>query len=242
MERELISKNEQVNKGYYKLEFDGQNVEKSPSFKKWYENTLKKIKIENKRRIKDYFKRPQDSRILCIFYCRKCTSYVICSYKFDFCCVECNKCKTEFCPACFYIRREEYDCDNSTCLKGYWKLWWLRAKNCRSGLAESFFTYYITHIILCIFFTPLLLGFITFYIGFTSHPKVYTKKFDDKICSVMIYSLMFGLLMFPYITILTPIMFLILVPSIFSCDYYIYIFTAYTTLLNPGYLDLRTYI
>ena len=247
MEIELINKSEQINKDYYKLDFNGQNVEKLPSFKKWYENRLKEIKLENERRSKidewaNNFDRTTDLRILCIFYCRNCTSYVTCSYKNDFSCVECNKCKTVFCPGCNYIKSKENQYyDESTCLKGYWKLWWLRAKNCRSDLVASCLLFYIMHVIFCIFFTPLYLGFISFYIGFFSHPKIYSEKFRERFCPVLIYSILFGLIWFPYIIILVPLMILLLIPGIFNHDYYINIFIAYVTTLMPGHSVLSTF-
>ena len=57
---------------------------------------------------------------------------------------------------------------------------------------------------------------------------------ERKIFKVFIYSVLFGLLMFPYVLIFIPIMILILIPAIFNNVYYIYIFLAYITVLTPG--------
>ena len=227
MELDIINKNDQLNQNYYQLEFDGQNVEKSPSFKKWYENSLNKINNKNKD--------DPESKILCIFYCRNCKSYTICSCTHYFSCVKCNKCERLFCPGCDYIKSEEnkFD-DESACLKGYWILWKLRVKNCRSSLPKSFLSDYILHIILCIFFTPLYLGLISFLIGLFSHSKIDNEEKTRYKEIFLIYSILFGLLMFPYIIALMPIMILILIPGIFNHNYYKYVFNAYVTAALPG--------
>ena len=247
MERELINETDQLKKDYYQLEYKGQNVEKSPLFKKWYDNRLKEIKTENERRSKidefayDYNNSP-DVLLLCIFYCPNCINYTTCSYERDFSCVECNKCKAVFCPGCNYIRHKEYKYgDGVACLKGYWILWWLRTKNCRSDLIRSNLCFYIMHIFFCIFLTPLYLGFICFFIGLFNHKIFSDEKIDEMRFPAFIYSILFGLLMFPFIITFIPIMVLVLIPGIFNHNYYIYVFIAYVTAVMPGYSVLRTF-
>ena len=222
MEKDLIDRNEQLLEDYYKLDFDGQNVEKLPSFKKWYKKSLEEIKTKNNDNQKD--------EIFCISFCPNCISYTTCCHKYHYSLVKCLKCMKLFCPACKYISNEmEGHLQFSFCLKGYWMLWWLRAKNCKAGVFDGpKFIFYILHVIFCIFFTPFYLGLISFFIGFCNHGKIHNDaNIMIKIISISIYCFFFGLLMFPYILILMPIMILILIPGIFYHRYYIYIFTAY---------------
>ena len=250
METKSIIESEQLIKDHYEPEYDGQNIEKLPSFKKWYKNRLREIKIENKRRSEinvmryDYHNRP-DIRLLCIFYYRNCKTYTTCYYDGEISCRKCGKCKKKFCPGCNYILPERHILAGDTaCLKGYWILWWLRTKNCRSDLVESRLLYYIMQLILCIFFTPLYLGFLTFFFGYYRHRKTYNsddKAFYQEFDWVYIYSILFGLLMFPYITIFMLIMILVLIPGIFNHDYYIYIFIAYVTTFYSGSSVIKKY-
>ena len=232
MEIELIDRNEQIYKDYYKLEFEGQKVEELSSFKEWYENNLEEIKIKNNESFENRWGEVEN-----IFYCPNCISYTRCINKDQFSVVECLKCRKLFCPACNYIANEQNTgIELSFCLKGYWMLWWLRTKNRLCGIFNgSELLFYILHIIFCIFCTPFYLGFISFFIGLFNHSKNYNEeKAWKKIIPVVIYCLLFGLLTFPYILILVPIMILILIPGIFYHRYYIYIFTAYNTAVMPG--------
>ena len=240
MEIESFNNNEQLNEDYYQQEYNGQNVEKTPSFKKWYENCLKQIKIKNESRLKNIGS--GRNRFLCIFYCPNCTKYVTCSYNNEISCVQCNKCKVFFCPGCNFFKPGGFESPKlSVCLKGYWILWWLRVKNCISDLEESCLCFYIIHIISCIFFTPLYLGFITFIIGFLGHRDDGSEKYRDKATNKIIFCFLFALLMFPYIIIFVPIMVLILIPGIFNHDYYIHIFIAYVTAIGFGHHRLKTF-
>ena len=156
MEKELTHDNLLLNRDYYeKSEYIGQDITKSPSYKKWYENCKKKVIAENERRSKitlmDLWENDLlDNRFLWIFYCPNCTNYCTCSsYDLSLSFVECNKCKTVFCPGCNFIitGHGAY----TICLKGFFKLWWLRVKYQRVGLINSNLCYYIMHIMFVYF-------------------------------------------------------------------------------------------
>ena len=159
--------------------------------------------------------------------------------------VECNRCKKEFCIGCSRKRQEyEYGNDEKTCLKGYLKALYLRIINRRSEMDSTLPVFYVLHIILCLFFTPLFLGFISNVIGLIPHKKKITEKnIDDiwndvKICSIIISSIFRGIFMIPYMILFFPFMFILLLPGIFSHTYYLYIFDAYVAAILPGSFPL----
>ena len=83
----------------------------------------------------------------------------------------------------------------------------------------------------CIFLTPLSLGILSFYIGLFIHSK--KEIGDQRENFMMIYSILFGLLMFPYVITFIPIMVLVLIPGIFNHNYYLYVFISYVTVIRP---------
>ena len=84
--------------------------------------------------------------------------------------------------------------------------------------------------------TPLYLGFLSNMLGLYVHPNK-NRKDDinkDNLLYQVIYSILRGLLMFPYIILFFPFMVILLLPGIFSYRYYLYIYNAYITALFPG--------
>ena len=244
MELDEITENELLSKDYYdNQEYIGQNIKKSPSYKKWYENCLKKIKTENERRSKikwhDVCQNKLDVRFLWIFYCPSCANYSKCSCtKITHCFVECNKCKTVFCPGCNFIQ-PKHGTIHTYCLKGFLRLWLLRVKYRRADLVYSYLSYYIWHVIVCVFITPLFLGVISFNIGLFTHSKKVKERKREEL--VGFYTILFGLLMFPYIITFIPIMALVLIPGIFNHNYYLHVFIAYVAVIKPGDLVIQSY-
>ena len=164
------------NKNYFQIEFKGQNVKNTLEFQKWYEDAKIFIKKENENRKQlyindyDYY---GDISILTIEFCDKCLSYTLCSLSSSFSYIKCNKCNEEFCIGCSRKRRKlTIDRgEENVCLKGYLKGLYLRFINRRSELVITYFFDYILHIIFCLFFTPLFLGFISNFMGLIIHPK-----------------------------------------------------------------------
>ena len=185
-------------KDFFQIEFKGQNVENSVEFKKWYEGAKIYIEKENKRRKDDYVRELnyRDTCILTIQFCENCLSYTLCSLCSRFSFVKCNKCHEEICIGCSRRRRKgdgDYGKEN-TCLKGYLKALYLRIINRRSGLLINSQIFDVLHVIICLFFTPLLIGFMSNIIGLLVHRKKKIKEnVDDnwkdiKNCYIIIYS------------------------------------------------------
>ncbi len=95
--------------------------------------------------------------------------------------------------------------------------------------------------ILCLFLTPLYLGFLSSNLGLIIHPNKNRKDDynEDLICYILIYSTHRGLLMFPYIILFFQFMVILLLPGIFSYRYYLYIYNAYATALMPVSFSLK---
>ena len=166
-------------KDFFQIEFKGQNVENSVEFKKWYKGAKIYIEKENKRRKDDYVRELnyRDTCILTIQFCQNCLSYTLCSLCSRFSFIKCNKCDEEICIGCSRRRKGDGDYgEENTCLKGYLKALYLRIINRRSGLLINFQIFDVLHIIICLFFTPLLVGFMSNVIGLLVHPKKKSKK------------------------------------------------------------------
>ena len=166
-------------------------------------------------------------------------SYTICSIRiYSFCYAVCNLCKHSFCIGCLKeLNNDNEDVNSSTCLKGYLKAFYLRIIYRRSSIGKANICYYIMHIIFCLFMTPLFLGFLSIIIGFFKHPNKNRKHelIDNSMMPfLLIYSIIRGLLMFPYIILFFPFMILLLLPGIFSYNYYLYIFIMYVTAFFAG--------
>jgi len=250
MEQDLIEyKNENLGiNDYFKLEYKNQDIKNKPEFKKWYTNAKEKINKENLKRGKDFIKKAyhvnDDYRILTIAFCKKCMSYTICSIiDYSYCYAECNICKQNFCIGCSKELNDVFyeHVNSSICLKGYLKAFYLRIIYRRSLIERTNICFYIMHIILCLFMTPLYLGFLSNVLGLMIHPNKNRKNEvnDDLILYQVIYSIFRGLLMLPYMILLFPFMIILLLPGLFSYRYYLYIYNAYVTALMPGPYSLK---
>lgn len=258
-----IQKCYEQNLNCFKLQYVGQNVEKVQEFKNWYNFTNQKIAKENIRNKNEYLKRNNlSTELLLISFCPYCCSYSVCSYKKGYCIITCKNCYTNFCVGCYQnkLKYQEF----SVCLKGYIKLLYLRIKYRRlePNMGTSFF--YFIQILVMLFLTPFMLGFISNMMGLTNHKKktklekrinedninkpIVKNEIDDshfedneiiKISIFLIYSFCKGLLMFPYEIVFFPFMIILLLPGIFFRKYYFTIFVIYITSVIPGagYLD-----
>ena len=241
MEQDLIeNNNENLGlKDYFKPEYINQDVSNSPEFKKWYKKAKEYIHNENlKRNNQKNFDVKKDYNILTIAYCNECKSYTICSIvMYSYCYSECQICKKTLCIGCSKeLNHLNYSYINSsTCLKGYLKAFYLRIIYRRALIERTNACFFIIHIILCLFLTPLYLGFLSNLIGLITHPNKNTKYDSDcKMLFATLFSLLRGLLMFPYIILFFPFMIIVLLPGIFSFRYYLYIYNAYLTALLAG--------
>ena len=225
---------------FFELEHKNQNIKNNPEFKKWYEKACDFVKKENLKRAQNYIHHYElfnDYSILTIEYCDNCIGYTICSHDNSFNYVKCNKCKTKFCLGCSKIMTnldEDNGLDIMMCLKGYLKGFYLRFINRRSELIRTCACFHIMHIIFCLFFTSLYVGFISHFIGLNVHLNKTKENKDSKLIFYFIYSILRGFIMFPYIITFLPFMLLLLLPSIFSYTYYLYIFVGYVTAIWPG--------
>ena len=240
MEHNLLDENNEKNNEYhYQLEHKNQNLYSIPSFKEWYKNKKEFIKKENDiRNIYDY----EDSYFI-FSYCPNCISYVICSVKTSYCFIKCMNCKKEFCLGCF--RYPLYPYDDTICLKGFLKLLYHRVIDKRSDNANYNPLLYFFHIIVCLFLTPIYLGMISNFLGFMVHKNkkgsFFEKLFNSEFpfLFVALFSLFRGLLMFPYIITFFPFMLILLLPGIFSHEYYFYYYNMYITIFMPGRMKCR---
>ena len=236
MEQELNEFKNNDNNDYFKVDYKNQDVSKIPGFKSWYERTDKYIKNENIARGKahDIY----NDHILLIAFCDTCISYVICSYEGDFSYIKCTKCQTYFCIGCSRKQKRfnKYHGDETLCIKGYLKLFYLRTIYRRAELIRTHPKFHILHIFFCLFITPLYLGFISNVMGFLFHPKKEIEKdeLEKKFSCIFLYSIFRGILMFPYIILFLPFMIILLLPGIFSYKYYLYIYIMYITAIWPG--------
>ena len=233
---------------YFKFEYENQDVKNKPEFKKWYKNAKEKIHKENLKRSKEFLQKEYDPnddyRILTIGFCKKCMSYIICSITdYSFCYVKCNICQQTFCIGCFQeLSQDNYFLINdSTCLKGYLKAFYLRIIYRRSSYERTNACYFIMHIIICLFITPLYIGFLSNLVGLIIHPKKIRKVNYSKrpMLYKLVYSIFRGFLMFPYIISFFPFSVILLLPGIFSYRYYLYIYNAYLTALFAGPYSLE---
>ena len=236
MEQDLIYyKSENLGKNdRFKVEYFNQDVKNKPEFKKWYKNIKEEINKENLERNRD---------LLTIGFCMNCMSYTICSIMdFSYRYAKCNICKKTFCVGCLQDNNSCFNiADTTICLKGFLKVLYLRIIYRRSYNGRTKICFQIMHIIFCLFMTPLYLGFLSNIFGLYIHPNK-NRKDDinkDHLLYQVIYSILRGLLMFPYIILFFPFMVILLLPGIFSYRYYLYIYNTYVTALFPGPFTLE---
>ena len=243
METSLIENNKDSD--IFKRQYRTQDLSKLPEFKEWYKEKKKYVDHENKIRgpmtRENSQKYDFSERHLIISYCPFCESYGICYIKCDcnsYSLIICKNCKKVFCIGC--LREPLDNFDHSLCLKGFLILLYYRIKDRRSDNVHYRPLLYFIHIIACLFLTPIYLGIISSYLGFMLHRKR-TEYFFKWVLNYgagadvgMAISFSRGFLMFPYIITFFPFMVILLFPSIFSFNYYLYIYNMYITIFNPG--------
>ena len=178
----------------FKVEYFSQDVKNKPEFKKWYKNIKEEINKENLER---------NRHLLTIGFCMNCMSYTICSIMdFSYCYAKCNIFKKTFCVGCLQDNNSCFNIADATiCLKGFLKVLYLRIIYRRSYNRRTKICFQIMHIIFCLFMTPLYLGFLSNIFGLYIHPNK-NRKDDinkDNLLYQVIYSILRGLLMLPYI-------------------------------------------
>ena len=218
----LIHKNQKLNKeGYSK-------------YQNWKQNAINYINKINPNNT--------SGTILLIEFCDNCCSYAIFSLHL-FSLIECKHCNYEICLGCRKCPLS--DQDYSTCIKGFLIACYLRAFNESTGIiVESTFLYTL-HIIFSPLITPLYFGFIFTMLGFLMHQNKSRLKDNgeirdftddpDKLLTLHIFSIIKGLLFFPYIITFFPfVVFFLLLPGIFSKQYYLKVFTFYFNVVIAG--------
>ena len=235
MEVELIDCKD-VKNNYFGIEYKNQNVNLNPNFIKWYNNTKKYIDQENKKRGKP--KSHADNRLLVISFCNNCKSYVICSAEYEFSFVQCNICQSKFCIGC--SREMLSNDDESLCLKGYFKLLYVRCIYRRAGKLASSDILNIIFTVICILLSPCYFGYISHTIGLQVHQNPngsyndYTLEYFEIIA---VYSILRGILMFPYIILFLPFTLCLLIPSFLSPIYFFRLIALYTSMIDP--MDIK---
>ena len=161
--------------------------------------------------------------ILLIKFCDNCCSYSIFSLDL-FSIIRCKNCNYEICIGC-KKKPLSYE-DYSTYLKGFIIGSYLRAINESIRIMDDDPIFLVFHIIFTLFFKPIYIGFISNMLGFLVHPKKSRLKDDGKIhdftyhgnilLKIIIFSIIKGILFFPYIIIFFPFMVILLLPGIFS--------------------------
>jgi len=235
----------------FKLEYKEQNIEDSPSFKKWNELAKKNVEEINKKHIKAKKTSIFSPGVitLTISFCNNCNSYSICTVSDSLSLVNCNNCHKKICPGC---KRE----NSGICLKGFFKLIYIRMINGRSCLSSSTIIFNIIFIFIFLIFTPFHIGFISSLIGFSPHPNIRSNRdiitnIDNNIsygenkkekCAksfAIFYCFFRGLLMFPYIITFFPFLLILLLPGIFSKKYFYRVMIVYMSGIFPGKHPLK---
>ena len=240
MEQELNQFNESEF-NYFKVEHKNQNVKKIAEFQKWYEKANKYVKNENLKRGIWNEHHIVDNSLLIISFCDKCQNYVICDFTNEYSCIRCTLCNYFFCAGCSWEEKSHNEVEDTLCLKGYIKLLYLRIKYRRTCITSFNILYAIIHILFCLLFTPLYLGFLSYITGLCVHSKrggIFNYKYYEYSSPFFIYCVLRGLLMIPYIILFFPFMLIILLPSIFYKKYYYMIYQMYIAALEPGCLRL----
>ena len=224
---------------YFHLEYKDQNIKENNLFKEWYKKADNYVKEVNKKHEKlpktSIFRR--GTKFLTISFCNNCNCYVICSITTSFSSIRCMKCRKYFCPGCFKFNSIE----GTICLKGYFKLLYLRTINGRCCLEESKIIINIIFIFFFLIFTPFYIGFTSSHIGLFPHPKKLknneneNEKDDNcKTAYIILYSFLKGLLMTHYVITFLPFLFIVLLPGIFSKKYFYRIMVMYLSIGIPG--------
>ena len=223
---------------HIKLQYKNQNIDGNSEFQEWKRNAIEYIEGENKN--------TNGEQVLLIKFCDNCCSYSI--FTLDlFSLIKCHNCKYEKCIGC--NRQPLSNEDYLTCLKGFLIGSYYRAfyESIKIMVHEPIL--YIFHIIFSLIFTPSYIGYIFNMLGFLMHPNKSRLKNDGKIhdftyngsilLTIHIYSIIKGILFFPYVITFFPFIVLLLLPGIFSKVYYLKVFTFYFSLVMSGGVTLK---
>ena len=230
----------------FKLEYKEQNIEDSPSFKKWNELAKKNVEEINKKHIKAKKTSIFSPGVitLTISFCNNCNSYSICTVESAYSLIKCNNCHKRICIGCNRT-------NSGICLKGFVKLTYIRMINGRSFLRSSNIAFNIIFIFIFLIFAPFHIGFVSSLIGLSPHPNIRSNRdvftnsennrtngLDKKEMCIGFYHTFYcffrGLLMFPYIITFFPFLLVILLPGIFSKKYFYRVMLVYSSSLIPG--------
>lgn len=234
MEQELNSHKEFESDLYhFKLQYKNQTINDNLQFQNWKENAIDYIK-ENNRNC------THTSLLLLLNFCNNCCSYSIFTMD-NFSLIKCHNCHYEFCIGCGKepLSKE----DNSTCFKGFLKACYLRAFNESTEMLVHHPVIIILHIIFSLFFTPQYIGFIFNMLGFLQHQRssrlnngiIHDFTADEyKLLAIYIFSIIKGFLCFPYAITFFPFIVILLLPGLFSKEYYLKIFTFYLNVVMAG--------
>ena len=213
-----------LDKNYFVIEYPGQNIFRKNSFKKWYSIQLEKIKIENEIQNKknneydfnEFFKNEDITNPISTFsfisLCQNCQCYSKHSMKCNSIFAKCFKCEKEYCVGCSV---EKYCSDeNKICLKGYYKLLYLRMKFENENEKDLEIMEYIFLFVITIIIVPIYIPMISCFSFFNIHPYRPIKEENIKInLYIDIYKtffpVVFSLLYFVYIATFFPILFVI---------------------------------
>ena len=230
MEQDLNSYNEiEIDSKHFKLLHINQSIKGNIQYQKWLDDAIIDINQKNEESY-------GPERFNIIHFCKNCCSYAI-FLATGFSYIECQNCHYTFCYGC---GREPIGVEISTCLIGFLKINYLRLFKESIKIIGDEPLFYVLHIIFSLFLTPLYIGFIFNMIGFLSHPNKkneHMHMFTDnanKLLTIYIYSIIKGILFFPYIITFFPIFAIILLPGIFFKKYYMKIFTIYFTIVMAG--------
>ena len=240
MEQDLISYKEiETDLYHFKLQYKTQNLRDNSMYNIWLEKAKHYVGEYNKESQSEY-------DILLISFCNNYCSHSI--FKINhFSFIECINCHEQHCIGCG--RQPLSGRDFSTCLIGFLKANYIRALNEGTDIVIHNTVIYTVHIIFCLLFTSLYIGFIFHMIGFLSHQKRNRLENNgeihdfidnkNKLYLIYIYSILKGILFFPYIITFLPLMIILLLSSIFSKIYYFRIWTFYVTIITAGGMEIK---
>ena len=249
MEQDLVEKQEALEKEYYKLSYNNQNVKNLKEFQEWYKKTTRKMEEENAR-INQGVVHGSDLPIFLVLFCKHCSSYTICRLYSDIF-FSCSLCRKSYCIGC---KRESSGEDPEYCLQGFIKAFYLRFKYERTRKKAMSYSmryfYYVFHIIFCLFCVPFYLGFKSNYIGLLVHRKsgkclwnLFDSDIDidddDCLWKFFLFFLFYlfcffrGFIMFPYVMLFFPFMLIVLIPSLFSFSYYKRLLIGFINIFEP---------
>ena len=218
---------------HYKVQYYYQDVSQLRDYQDWYNNATKYVEEENNKR--GHHDINPDTHVFTISFCEKCCSYSICFFEYEYSYVTCSHCQSKFCIGC-HRPKIQIDDTETFCLKGLLKLLYIRTINRRAGVVGCNYFFNIVMVIISILFTPSYFYFIVNYNSYNIHPNINSQKkrgYFDYLELKVIYGILGGIVMIPYILPFLPIAIIILIPAIFSRKYYFTIAAFYSSLIDP---------